>query len=584
MSHKSSLCTTTNRACLLGITEEPFWTNTLPVDTLTDESIAFLREQLRDCLDQHPRCRQDGGARPTRLLRIKELQSTDGCVCLDDSTQSEITAYVTLSHCWGNVQPIRLTRTTEASLRTGLPVQRLPKTFKEAVHVCRELGVQYIWIDSLCTFQDDLKDWATEAAVMRSVYKNALFNIAASGAPNSLTGLSFERHPPAHQPFQTAVGSSEYWVSPPDWTDEIVSKSPLNRRAWVVQERFLSKRIIHFTTAGPYWECMETGANEVHRLGPPFKFFMFRIASFLKYELFMIEAGTPFSREVQDNFYICWLHILSEYTKCGTTKDTDKLVALKGIAEELTYKAGIGISCGLWRQLIERELLWQVETGEVRTDPPLLLTWRAPSWSWASANYSLSLDSYYVGHRGCVNRAESAKVTKLDVNPLPSGQLVSASLNIAGFLVRARVHVEQFSEYGTLIMTTTDTRKTRRIDSECLVFDRLPPCPYTENLTFIAIMQCYCTEDSDEESDEEEGSEEEGSEEEDRMDINVNDSKKEDKDGIEGQPSIAALVLRRLPTTPTTYSRVGVLRLEGHESCEFYQESEPADREEISIA
>lgn len=36
-----------------------------------------------------------------------------------------------------------------------------------------------------------------------------------------------------------------------------VDAGPLNRRAWVLQERVLSRRVIHFTKSHMYWECGE---------------------------------------------------------------------------------------------------------------------------------------------------------------------------------------------------------------------------------------------------------------------------------------------------------------------------------------
>jgi hypothetical protein len=47
--------------------------------------------------------------------------------------------------------------------------------------VCRWLGVQYLWIESLCIIQDDENDWEEEASRMDAIYENAFFTIAAHG-------------------------------------------------------------------------------------------------------------------------------------------------------------------------------------------------------------------------------------------------------------------------------------------------------------------------------------------------------------------------------------------------------------------
>lgn len=86
----------------------------------------------------------------------------------------------------------------EAELRAGLPVEKLPKPFRDAAMVCLRLKLQYLWIDSLCIFQDNVQDWATEDADM---YSNAVCNIAATGASNLSVRLFSGRNTFAHQPF-----------------------------------------------------------------------------------------------------------------------------------------------------------------------------------------------------------------------------------------------------------------------------------------------------------------------------------------------------------------------------------------------
>ncbi|KAF2124269.1 hypothetical protein P153DRAFT_258643, partial [Dothidotthia symphoricarpi CBS 119687] len=82
---------------------------------------------------------------------------------------------------WGGSLPFTLTRGSERSLWTGVNIQELPKTFREAVEVWRDLDIPYLWIKSSRIFQDndDLSDWHREAASMRQVHASALCNIAA---------------------------------------------------------------------------------------------------------------------------------------------------------------------------------------------------------------------------------------------------------------------------------------------------------------------------------------------------------------------------------------------------------------------
>ncbi|KAH6637803.1 hypothetical protein C7974DRAFT_285914, partial [Boeremia exigua] len=49
---------------------------------------------------------------------------------------------------------------------------RLTQTFQDAVDFVRRLGIDFIWINSMCIVQDDRHDWLREASMMFSVYNN----------------------------------------------------------------------------------------------------------------------------------------------------------------------------------------------------------------------------------------------------------------------------------------------------------------------------------------------------------------------------------------------------------------------------
>jgi hypothetical protein len=133
--------------------------------------------------------------------------------------------YASLSHCWGPEGPaIRLTHDTIEQLKDGFSISKLPKTFRDAVKVCQNLGISYLWVDALCKFsckhhthhtpkfdhlgilQDDKKDWKQAAATMADTYQNAYLTIAASHSRDSNGGLFastpiLSKRLPNHQQF-----------------------------------------------------------------------------------------------------------------------------------------------------------------------------------------------------------------------------------------------------------------------------------------------------------------------------------------------------------------------------------------------
>ena len=60
----------------------------------------------------------------------------------------------------------------------------MPATFRDAVTVTRDLGLRYLWIDSLCIIQDDDQDWEAESAKMGSIFDAAHIVIGASSSPD----------------------------------------------------------------------------------------------------------------------------------------------------------------------------------------------------------------------------------------------------------------------------------------------------------------------------------------------------------------------------------------------------------------
>ncbi|KAJ4401194.1 hypothetical protein N0V91_008092 [Didymella pomorum] len=98
--------------------------------------------------------------------------------------------YVTLSHCWGQVDSLRLLKGNYDQFKRGVPVDDLPRTFQDAVYFAASLDqVGYIWIDSLCIIQKDTADWTVESVKMDSVYSNSFLNLSATASWNSHGGL-----------------------------------------------------------------------------------------------------------------------------------------------------------------------------------------------------------------------------------------------------------------------------------------------------------------------------------------------------------------------------------------------------------
>jgi hypothetical protein len=214
-------------------------------------TIDVINWWLRNCIENHKECKgKNAVALPTRLLEIQEESNKVHLIETTKRLSSE--PYVTLSHCWGRVQPLTLTKESSEALYAGVLITELPKTFGEAVLVAKRLGIMYLWIDSLCIFQDSVEDWRIESSMMGNVYGNALCNIAATDSPDCTDGLFRPREP--FMPLQTSVGATFHGQPEANVTISKRGKEneletldgPLLQRGWVVQERVMAKRVVHF--------------------------------------------------------------------------------------------------------------------------------------------------------------------------------------------------------------------------------------------------------------------------------------------------------------------------------------------------
>jgi hypothetical protein len=106
----------------------------------------MIQDWTTDCLEHHEHCIQQSAIPlPKRILKI-----TADRVFLQERPEGSA-SYACLSHCWGPSGPaIRLTANTVGRLCEGFLKSDLPKTFRDAVEVCRHLRIYHLWIDALC--------------------------------------------------------------------------------------------------------------------------------------------------------------------------------------------------------------------------------------------------------------------------------------------------------------------------------------------------------------------------------------------------------------------------------------------------
>jgi hypothetical protein len=360
----------------------------------------LIKGWLASCEKEHEFCkakfhRRDGKL-PTRLIYVGASGTISSARLCQTSELPADTEYLTLSHCWGVEEIYKLLNDNLATFQKGLPLCKLQQTFVDALMLTNKLGFEYLWIDSLCIIQDSDEDWAKEAAKMGDIYANAFCTIAATGFPDGKSGIFLQRDAELLKPIsitlehdsseESGIPSGVYTCMSDVWTEGIV-KAPLSGRAWCFQERSLSRRIIHFGSKQIFWECMETEKCESCPAGIP---------AFMKTTYKKDNAFTTVDLKLRSGLRgTAWCDTISSYTAGSLTRDSDKLVAISGLAAKMIWSRPYKYYAGLWEDGFCYFLLWRTTermryTGGAKRPR----TYRAPSWSWASVDGAIEFSDH----------------------------------------------------------------------------------------------------------------------------------------------------------------------------------------------
>ncbi|KAF2629341.1 HET-domain-containing protein [Macroventuria anomochaeta] len=336
---------------------------------------------------------------PTRLLDVEAFTESDDVrlVVSQDIRAASTPSYLALSHCWGGIVPIRLEMNSVKSwIKRGVAFGALPKTFRDAIQITRQLGIRYLWIDSMCIIQDCMEDWKQEASFMAEVYSNAVCTLAALSSKDSSEGCKVISNIQASLKSPYVELKAELHRSsririfqkmPRSWVEEfngqslqagVETDSPLRTRAWVLQEKELSNCTIYFAKNQLLWE------NKEHKA-----------TAQLPWEETTLGARSGTPRMMRENLshqiigapQYPWYELVEDYASRSLTFPTDKLIAFSGLAKDF----GCGRKqylAGIWSTDLPAALLWRVN-DYAATRPAYL----APSWSWASLMGSVTYES-----------------------------------------------------------------------------------------------------------------------------------------------------------------------------------------------
>lgn len=248
----------------------------------------------------------------------------------------------------------------------------LPRTVRDAMHVVRELGLRFLWVDRYCIRDND--DGAAPGSRkhhtienMDAVYRGAALTIVAASGAHSEHGLPGSRR--IHRRLGTyslnessrssSSSSSEACYLYINEAHAELSELVWSTRGWTYQEGLLSRHRLVFTETQAVFQCCH------HH--PP------QHGDNNKNNSMIARAGDVFYR-------------IEEYTRRRLTYPSDSLRAFLGVlrafeklrppAEHLWGVPFVFGTNGRVRQLAQG-LLWKSQSCSLRRIRGM------PSWSWA---------------------------------------------------------------------------------------------------------------------------------------------------------------------------------------------------------
>ncbi|KAK4552312.1 hypothetical protein LTR86_010483 [Recurvomyces mirabilis] len=263
---------------------------------------------------------------------------------------------------------------------------------------------------------------------MADAYSNSIVNLAATASTDGTGGLFMEKYDPSLSlplivnATWTGHAAGRYACLDQSAYDRRINAGTLNKRAWVFQERVLAPRTDHFAKD-------QRSACDTRR-----------------------QAGK----------YAAWLALVSAYTNTALTKETDRIIAMSGIAmtaQRLAKWKPSGYVAGLWRQEIEVAMLWHLTDAGSRSADMFV----APSWSWASVRGSMEFTPLEDWESVKTNLV--ARVLHIEMATLggPFGIITNGSMQLRAPIHQIRLWEVRFDgSASNLYCMSIDERTTRR--------------------------------------------------------------------------------------------------------------------------
>ncbi|EMC93552.1 hypothetical protein BAUCODRAFT_245388 [Baudoinia panamericana UAMH 10762] len=285
--------------------------------------------------------------------------------------------YAALSYVWGKGElPYRTVRRNAPNHREhgGLEphLDRLPKAIQDSIKLVQQLGIRYLWVDSLCIVQDSSTSFKLNAQHMHAIYGNAYLTICAADGESADAGIIAMYDTPDKTDDTSAEIAHGFHIQLSRTPDMVISDTKWDRRAWTFQERMLSRRCVIFAEGRIYYQCRRTSMSEdIHNE-----------ATGKAWSLQSISGPLRSLNEINDRALSYYITSVPMYYRRELTRLQDVLSAYKGVESLLEKNMRAPFCFGLPTSHFDLALLWQPLAAGVRRKSADLAGQEFPSWAW----------------------------------------------------------------------------------------------------------------------------------------------------------------------------------------------------------
>ena len=396
--------------------KEPRVGKFLPGRIVPDAGVEFelVRGGIERCEAQHGKRCESERSEELRSIRLIDVNLRK----IVNYPSTNHTRYFALSYMWGDA--------SQQSYDLGDVLDQVCQTIEDVIEVTKRVGVNYLWVDSICINQESESHKESQIPLMGSIYNGSwatIVTLSRSDASFGLCRVNPLKIKSSHANDETyhILRSKqivrnirgERFVTTLPTLDQQIRKSRWRYRGWTLQEALLAPRCIFFSCDQVYFQCniiqcCESLDDTKNPVFPTERSSLSEdaIADRLNDNTLMEDYPTgnlinpftappdPIDTQNQRSDVALFKQLrlydrlLEDYSGRRLGSPSDAIAAFSAILSRFRERFGCDIFGGLPSAALPWTLLWEEESYENSRNPLF------PSWSWAGWQGTLSRGQY----------------------------------------------------------------------------------------------------------------------------------------------------------------------------------------------